>query len=109
VGRTGRAELAAHEQSGSALEHSHPIRFEAERYQGTTGRRVCWFGDSSGWRRMSGIPVPGKITAWWSDEPGPWFELRVEEARPNVNIGEALDKGRRAIADARRKKEPATR
>lgn len=58
---------------------------------------------------MSGIPVPGLITAWWSDEPGPWFELRVEEARPNASLEEALAKGRRAIADARRRKERVNR
>ncbi len=82
---------------------AYPVRFEADRYKGVSGRKVRWFGDSAEWHTVDGRPVPGVIRGWWQDEPRPWFELRVESARFDVPIGEALAKARRAIAMAQRK------
>jgi len=86
----------------------YPVRFAADRFKGASGRKVRWIGGSTDWRRIDGVPVPGRITAHWSDEPGPWFELEVGGAQTDVSIDVALAQGRRAIMAARRKKETAS-
>ena len=81
----------------------YPVRFEADRFKGASGRKVRWIGGSADWRLIDGIPVPGRITAEWSDEQGPWFELQIDRAQVDVPIDEALSKGRSAITAARHK------
>lgn len=82
-----------------------PARFEADRYRTVGGPKLRWYGDSSDWRSWDGIPAPRNVTAWWSDQPTPWFEMSVEAVRANVDVDQMIDIGRQAIADARRGQE----
>jgi hypothetical protein len=82
-----------------------PVRFEADRYRTVGGPKLRWYGDSSDWRSWDGIPAPRRVTAWWSDQPTPWFEMSVESVRANVDVDQMIDIGRQAIADARRRHE----
>jgi hypothetical protein len=82
-----------------------PVHFEAERYRAAGGPKIRWYGDSAGWQSWDGVPAPRRVTAWWSDQPAPWFEMTVEKVRANVDVDEALAVGRRAIEDAGRKQE----
>lgn len=85
-------------------ETRYPTRFEADRFKGGSGRKVRWYGDSSDWRVMGGLPFPSRVSAWWTDEEFPWFELRVTATRADAPIDGPMDAGRRAIADARSKR-----
>jgi len=108
--QTARVRLPFKQGEEEALVHfdppsGYPVRFEVDRYRAAGGPKIRWYGDSAEWTSFGGIPAPRRVTAWWSDQPAPWFEMTVETVQSSVNVDEAIAIGRRTIDDGRRKKE----
>jgi hypothetical protein len=72
----------------------NPLRFEADRHRVAGGPKIRWYGDSAEWSSFDGVPAPRSVTAWWSDQPAPWFEMTVETVRADVDVDEAIEIGR---------------
>jgi hypothetical protein len=67
-----------------------PVAFEADRFKVVGGDRVPWRVDYAEWHWLDGIALPTRTVVTWADEPGPWFDMRVESALPNEPVGEAF-------------------
>ena len=78
-----------------------PTRFEVDRYRAVGGQKIQWRAGSHDWRVADGVPSPSRVDAWWSDQPAPWFEMRVERCRVDVPVEAAMGTARGAIARAR--------
>jgi hypothetical protein len=79
------------------------VRLEADRYKGVHGAKVRWRGEYLDWRRFDGVPAPGRVLVTWLDEPGPWFDMRVERVLADIPIDDALAAAREAITTAERR------
>jgi hypothetical protein len=77
------------------------VRFEADRHRVAGGPKITWYGDSAEWQAFSGVPAPRRVSAWWSDQAGPWFEVTLERVAANTDVTQAMQIGRSAIARAR--------
>jgi len=77
-----------------------PAGFAADRYKGTTGRRVGWRGEYQDWRTIGGLPFPGRWLVSWSDEPSPWFDMTIERLHIDRPIDDVIERARQAIRHA---------
>ena len=78
-----------------------PIAFEADRYKVVGGSRTRWRAEYGEWHWRDGLALPTRMVVTWSDEAGPWFDMRVEEATPNAEVLPHFDRARDVIAEAR--------
>lgn len=78
-----------------------PTSFTAERYKGRGSRLVEWNVDYGDWRPTSdGVLLPSTLAATWADEPGPWFQMKIERANPDADVAAAIERGRDLLAGA---------
>lgn len=76
-----------------------PASYQAPRYKGR-GSRVDWRVDLREWRGSGPARTPGRTIVTWADEPGPWFDMRIERALVDVDVSDALDRARAALDTA---------
>lgn len=82
-------------------ESPFPVAFEADRHRAIGSPKVAWRAEYGIWHWREGLALPTRMQVTWADEPGPWFEMRLEEVVPNEPITEPFDRARRVIAEAR--------
>ena len=79
-----------------------PDRFVAERHMGVGSTPFTWTVDCADWGPTEdGVMLPRTAQVTWADEPGPWFRMEIRRADPGADVAEAIDRGRRVVADAR--------
>jgi hypothetical protein len=83
-------------------ETGFPTAFEIPRPKGVGSPKVEWRVGLEGWRRFGSIWEPERTTAWWTDEPGPWFEIRTRQVRPDADVRDALARARQVLASTER-------
>jgi hypothetical protein len=76
-----------------------PTSYETMRYKGLD-RKVGWRVDYLDWHRFDGMAAPSRVLVTWADEPGPWFEMRVEDVATDVPMDDHLARAREAIQAA---------
>ena len=78
----------------------YPQTFEVDRYK-TKDRKVRWRAECFDLRAFGGVRAWGRISATWTDEPGPWYEARFDSIETDVAVDAAIARARRAIGRAR--------
>ncbi|HEU4356328.1 MAG TPA: DUF6544 family protein [Actinomycetota bacterium] len=79
-----------------------PSAFDIPRHKGVGSPKVDWRVELDGWRRFGSIWEPGRTTARWMDEPGPWFEIRTRQVQVDADVSDALARARHVLAGVRR-------
>jgi hypothetical protein len=78
-----------------------PQVFEMDRFK-SKARKVRWRAECMDLRQFGEIRAWSHVRAAWADDPGPWYEAWYDQVVPNVSVDRAVERARRAIANARR-------
>lgn len=77
-----------------------PTAYDVPRYKGPGDPKVDWRVDMGEWRAFGRVWSATSIAVTWADEPGPWYESRVERIVPEVDMTDALARARAAYQRA---------
>jgi hypothetical protein len=92
---TARLVIPFGDQHDEILFHFDPqtsllTRTSALRFQGTTGEKVLWFGETLSWQTINGIKLPLRVAVAWENQSGPWSYWDFEGVYWNVDISRVL-------------------
>lgn len=76
-----------------------PFAYEVPRHRGR-GPKIGWRVEMHEWRRFGPVWEPGRITVRWTDEPKPWFTMRIRQVVLDADVSDALARARAALAEA---------
>lgn len=62
----------------------------ALRYQGTTGKKVPWYGEIQEWQTVQGMKLPLRVAVRWENQAAPWSYWEFENIRWNVDLSQQL-------------------
>lgn len=62
----------------------------ALRYQGTTGKKVPWYGEIQEWQTIRDMKLPLRVAVRWENQTGPWSYWEFENIWWNIDLTQQL-------------------
>ena len=82
------------------FDEGRPARFRARRCKSVGGEQVDWEVTYTGWRTVSGVPLPDHVEVRWADEAGPRLRFDRDGFAATIDVAPRIEEIRRALRAA---------